>query len=235
MALARKGRRPQHQRDRGPRQIVVRHRVGREDAGRRAVHAQPSRPDWQSSPRTASRARGIGGQLVVPGGRAARPRMGGRRQEDEARASCSGWSSAKAAATAPPNEWPTMIALSMPRWSISARSCRPGRPGSRCRWPASRPAMAGPVEEQHLGAAFEQRPQRQHLVVQIGAGAMDEDHRRQVGIWRRRDVDVVDAGAVDVDEAADRRIAPLDQPEPTRVTPASTSTISAAGMKAMAA
>ena len=43
------------------------------------------------------------------------------------------------------------------------------------------PAMAGPVEEQHLGAAFEQRPRRHHLVVQIGAGAMDEDERRQLG------------------------------------------------------
>ena len=41
---------------------------------------------------------------------------------------------------------------------------------------------------------------------------MDEDDRRQVGIGGRRNMDIVDAGAVDVGEFADRRIAALDQP-----------------------
>ena len=58
---------------------------------------------------------------------------------------------------------------------------------------ALRPAMAGPVEEQHLGAAFEQGPQRHHLILQIGAGAVDEDDRRQLGIGRRRHVDEMHA------------------------------------------
>ena len=74
------------------------------------------------------------------------------------------------------------------------------------------PAMAGPVEEQQFGAAFEQRPRRHHLVVEIGAGAMDEDDRRQVGRGRRRHMHEVDARPVDDRECADRRIAPLDQP-----------------------
>ena len=78
--------------------------------------------------------------------------------------------------------------------------------------PAPGPARARPVEEQHFGAAFEQRPERQHLVLEIGAGAMDEDDRRQVRIGGRRNMDIVDAGAVDVGEFADRRIAALDQP-----------------------
>ena len=77
---------------------------------------------------------------------------------------------------------------------------------------ACRPAEARPVEEDHLGAAFEQRPDRQHLIPEVGAGAMDEDDRRQLGILRRRHVDIVDAGAVDVGKFAGRRIAPLDQP-----------------------
>ena len=77
---------------------------------------------------------------------------------------------------------------------------------------AARPAVAGPVEEEHFGPAFEQRPQRHHLVVQIGACAVDEDDGRKVGAFRRRDVDVVQGDAVDVGKAAGGRVAPLDQP-----------------------
>ncbi|ESY79620.1 hypothetical protein X739_30365 [Mesorhizobium sp. LNHC220B00] len=41
---------------------------------------------------------------------------------------------------------------------------------------------------------------------------MDEDDRRQIRIGWGGDVDIVDAGTVDVGERADRRTAALDQP-----------------------
>ena len=45
---------------------------------------------------------------------------------------------------------------------------------------AAGPAVTGAIEEEHFRPAFEQRPQRHHLVVQIGAGAVDEDDGRKV-------------------------------------------------------
>ena len=74
------------------------------------------------------------------------------------------------------------------------------------------PAEPRPVEEQQFGAAFEQRPQRHHLVPEIGAGAVDEDDWRQVGLGRARHMHEVNARAVGDDEVADRRIAALDLP-----------------------
>lgn len=78
---------------------------------------------------------------------------------------------------------------------------------------AFRPAEARPVEKQHLGTAFEQRPERQHLVVEVGAGAMDENDRRQIAAGGSRDMDVVDPGAVDLGELTHWRIAALNHPE----------------------
>ncbi|MHC2794395.1 hypothetical protein ACVINZ_003407 [Mesorhizobium jarvisii] len=78
--------------------------------------------------------------------------------------------------------------------------------------PAPRPAVTRPVEEQHFGAALEQRPKRQHLIPEIGAGAMDEDDRRQLRIGGGWNVDIMDAGAADVGEFANGWIAALDQP-----------------------
>ncbi len=101
----------------------------------------------------------------------------------------------------------------MPRRSISAAivlACADGvslLPGPRPDQP-----KPGPVEEQHLGTALKQGSERQHLVPEIGAGAVNEDDRRQVGIGGSRNVDVVDASTVDVGEIADRRVAALDQP-----------------------
>ncbi|WP_263483913.1 hypothetical protein [Mesorhizobium sp. CA8] len=42
---------------------------------------------------------------------------------------------------------------------------------------------------------------------------MDEDDRRQVGAGRRRDMDVMDARAVDLGERPVRRVAALDRPD----------------------
>ncbi len=72
--------------------------------------------------------------------------------------------------------------------------------------------MARPVEEEHLRPPFEQRPQGQHLVLQIGACAVNEDDWRQVGVWRGRHMHIVNARAIDLGEFADRRVAPLDHP-----------------------
>lgn len=78
---------------------------------------------------------------------------------------------------------------------------------------ALRPAEPRAVQEQHFGATLEQGPQRQHLVLEIGAGAMDEDDRRQLGAGGRRDMDIMDARAIDLGERAGRRAASLDQPD----------------------
>jgi hypothetical protein len=77
---------------------------------------------------------------------------------------------------------------------------------------AARPAMARPVEKQQFAAALQKRPERNHLIPEICAGAMDEDDRREIGVFRRGHMDKVQAGAVDLGEAADRRVAALDQP-----------------------
>ena len=77
---------------------------------------------------------------------------------------------------------------------------------------AARPAVTGPVEEEHFGLAFEQRPQRHHLVVQIGACAVDEDNGRKARAFRSGNVNIMQGNAVDVGKAADGRVAPLDQP-----------------------
>jgi hypothetical protein len=114
--------------------------------------------------------------------------------------------------TEPPKEWPAMMAFPMP---MVHQSCDGA---GLCRWglvvagAAPRPACTRAVEEQHLGTAFQQGPQRQHLIPEIGAGAVDKDDRRQFRVFPGRNVNVVDAGTVYIREVADRRIAALDQP-----------------------
>jgi hypothetical protein len=98
--------------------------------------------------------------------------------------------------------------------AVHQRGDRIGLRGQRFVVATSRPAEARAVEEQHFGAALERRLQRQHLVLEVGAGAVDEDDWRQAGAGGRRDMDVMDARAVDLGELADRRTAPLDQPDP---------------------
>lgn len=97
--------------------------------------------------------------------------------------------------------------------AVHQRGDRVGLLGKRFIVAAFRPAEARAVEEQHLGAALERRPQRQHLVLEVGAGTMDEDDRRQVGAGGRRDIGIMDARALDLGELAGRRAASLDQPD----------------------
>lgn len=77
---------------------------------------------------------------------------------------------------------------------------------------ALRPSMSGSVRKQHLGPAFQQRAHGYHLIQQIAACAVDEHHRGQVGRRTGRNMDVMDFRTSDFREAADRRIAPFDQP-----------------------
>ena len=71
--------------------------------------------------------------------------------------------------------------------------------------------MARPIEEQQFGAAFEQRLQRHHLIIEVGGGAVEEHQGRQRPLGRGN-MDIVQAGAADIAEMPDRRVTALDLP-----------------------
>ena len=77
---------------------------------------------------------------------------------------------------------------------------------------ALRPAVSRPVDEEKFRVAFEPWTKRQHLVEQIAARAVQEDDGRKVGSAGAGHVHIVDGCAADLGEAADRLVAPFDQP-----------------------
>ena len=70
--------------------------------------------------------------------------------------------------------------------------------------------MARAIEKQQFGPAFQKRPERNQLVSQIGAGAMDEDDRREIGVFRRRHMDIMQTSAVDLGEVDPRTVTEED-------------------------
>ena len=81
-------------------------------------------------------------------------------------------------------------------------------------WPLLRPDQPWPGRSRKSISALPSSSgrQRHHLVVKIGASAVNEDNGRKRGTFGRRDVDVMQPDAVDVSEGTYRRVAPLDQP-----------------------
>ena len=71
-------------------------------------------------------------------------------------------------------------------------------------------AMAGAVDKDHFRSTFQGRSKSLHLILQIAAGAMDEDQRREIGAHRFRDVERVDAVTADVGKRADIGVIALD-------------------------
>ena len=205
-------RRPQHQRDRSDIRIIGRGAVWREHAGGRRRHLQQAAGIGERRREDFADERDRR-QRIVPGGRAARPRVGGRCQKHQAARLLGIRERKRGRFRRSPGMADDDRLLDAERiHQCGERPCLSERRLVLAR-AALGPAMAGPVEEQQFGAGFEQRPRRHHLVLEIGAGAMDEDDRRQLGRGRRRHMHEVDARPVDGRECADRRIAPLDQPD----------------------
>jgi hypothetical protein len=74
--------------------------------------------------------------------------------------------------------------------------------------------VSGPVEKQHLCAAFEQGPERDHLVIQIGARAMDKDERWKVSLGSGGHIDIMQLRSVSLNERSNRRILPRNPCRP---------------------
>ncbi len=106
-----------------------------------------------------------------------------------------------------------MIALSMPRASIS-RAIASAWPGRHRIFGAAAfgIAVTGTIDEEHFGPALECGAEGDELVEQIAAGAVNEDERGQIRLFRTPDMDGIHAVAADIRQFTDIGIGLFESP-----------------------